>query len=77
MKLYGFALTPNQNNCFGIAIDEIGNYRGHHTSSNYSFLKIDLASKAPDCEFEFIENDIPYKQIIFALLNEINSKSNK
>ena len=77
MKLYGFALTPNQNNCFGVAIDEMGYYRGHHTSSNYSFLKSDLASKAPECEFEFIEKDIPYKNIIFSLLNEISSKSNK
>lgn len=76
MKAYGFALTPNQNNCFGIVIDEQGTYRGHHTSSNYSWLKTDLASKAPECAFEFIENDIPYKNIIYSLVNEINSIGN-
>lgn len=71
MKAYGYPLTENHDNCFGIVVDEHGKFLGTHTSSNYSWLKIDLASHAEGYDFEFI-NTIPgIGYVVPVLLNEI------
>lgn len=71
MKAYGYPLTSNVNNCFGIVIDENNKFIGSHTSSNYSFLEQDLKYHAKDYDFEFV-NMIPQSNFIISILmNEI------
>ena len=76
-KAYGYPLTPDQDNCFGIVIDEYGKFLGTHISSNYSFLKMDLASHAKEYDFEFIDTIPGQGFIIPILLNEIYDLKDK
>lgn len=72
MKAYGYPLTPDNDDCIGIVVDEHGNFLGTHISSNYSFLKMDLASHAKGYEFEFVDFIPGAGFAISVLLNEIN-----
>lgn len=71
MKAYGYPLTEDRNNCYGIVVDEQGKFLGTHTSSNYSWLKMDLASHAEGYEYEFV-NYVQGAGFVFpVLLSEI------
>lgn len=71
MKAYGYPLTPDHDNCFGIVVDEQGNFLGTHISSNYSWLKMDLATKAKGYDYEFINYVQGPGFTVPILLNEI------
>jgi hypothetical protein len=72
MKAYGFPMTPDHDNCFGMVISEDGKFLGCRASSNYSWLKIDLQSKCKGYEFEWLDTPPSDYRIISALLNTIS-----
>lgn len=76
-KAYGYPLTPDHDNCFGIVVSEDGKFLGTHTSSSYSWLKSDLKSKAKGYDYEFIYYIPGIRFVIPILLNEIDRLKNE
>lgn len=70
-KAYGYPLTPDHDNCFGIVVSEDGRFLGTHTSSNYSWLKSDLESHAKGYDYEFVSYVPGPGFVIPVLLSEI------
>lgn len=72
MKAFGIPLTDDHDNCFGICIDENYKFLGQWTSSNYSWLKHDLATHAKEYDYSFVDKP-PYHELAIIIMRVCSS----
>lgn len=76
-RAFGYPLTTNRNNCFGVCVTEDFEYLGCWTSSDYSWLKKDLSTHATGYDYEFITEPVDKDRLIVALINKIYELRNE